>query len=1705
MGDKTNDKSIKEQSNPFSTGGGGVNFETRVQAVFAVQMLTGRTSPCLPSWPIYKMKLQGRYDGYQTDDFTLFAKDRKTGTEAKLLAQIKHSISFTNANETLGNVFQSAWNDFTNSDIFDKKNDAIALITGPLSAHDIKNVRPLLEWARHSEDEKDFFSKVKLEKFSSDAKRDKLDVLRFHLKMANDETELSDKQLWEFLKVYHLIGYDLDTDSSTTLSLVKSLIGQNSESDSSNLWSRIIEVVQSCNQNAGTLTINMFPSDIMSGLNTKLNRNWVTDLEKLKDHSQYILEGIQSTIGDVYVRRPSLIKQLLQLIEESSLIFISGGRGSGKSSLVREFTEFIKGRAPTFCFRTEDFDKGHLDHVFSAIGITSSLSQLEAGFSLWNKKYLIIESLEKLLEMKNTSAFIDLINFVRKHPGWTIIATGRDYSYQQLAFSIIQPTGINCATLVVPDFNNEEIHFLLENIDELRTFKNNNSIKFMLKNPFFANLAYRVSNAGAEFSKSDGEEEFRKAVWRVVIAKEEDRAEGMPLKRKNPFVNVSVKRAKNLVYGVPENEFDSIAVLKLEEDNLIRRDSSNGLISPAHDVLEDWALEQYIEDAYRRSNGKIHSFLNSVGHEPAMNRAFRLWLHQKLRTGKNVKQLIVDIVKNNSIENIWKDEAISAVLIGEQPYEFLMALSDQLINEDDDLIKRFCFLLRLSCKTPHMNLMKEFTGEEALSNLPLFLIPFGGGWEAMTRFLYEQRTHLSEGLIPHVINVLHDWSSLVHIDKSLPNSAREVGLLSLYLLATLNDSYGEGEGRKKLLSVIVKVVPLIHDEFNELVEREILARGDKKGNPSYLEDLCTVFLVDLDSAFLCKNEPDITIKLALHRWLIEFSPEDRYPYGGERLEECFGIHSYRSESRYFPASGAKGPFHSLLRYHPRKGLDFIIELLNRSAQVYAYSDLESPSRHGIHSTRVNNEPKQIKIPLSDGTYVNQYYSGRLWQAYRGHSVVPYLLQSALMALENWLVNIVEYSLPMTSFDWIFEYILRTSNSVMPTAILASLATGYPEQLGKNAYPLLRTPELYDLDLARSLQEQGRQELNWFKTGINQDPLADYYTNERKEAALRHWRREHLETLITRLQFTEIKSEITEIIDELRSKVSNDESWRFRFHRIDSRDWEPVVNEEKNQITFVPKNIESDLIDIQEESQEQETINNRYVTLLLWSDKLLKREILEREYYADWRDALTEARNLLELLGNVPQDIIRPLYFGSIVRAAALFLREHSAEMSEDELAWCFKLAIDVILSSANTEDSLLLDGTPEFAEVLPFLLDYNKDQLLFKKIIATALTHTNKSVRISVANGIRKHLWTRDANFSQNCLNGAIEYARKTKENVLKNRKVIFEGEDFYEEDTSAINASKNWLEKLRDQISKDHIKIDIEKISFKTHSSWHVLTPSLMVPASFPKKEHFLFMSRLLLLIFEAEESENNYGHRDEMRNDIDYELPFNFSKHFGEFFLGLSVSNQDQYLEVLQSGCSQAPNFIQLFVLQVEVISEQQGDNQLYWRLWSKFSKQVQELSIASSNKDPRYFDGNKTSKLIRRMLNTDTPWQKVQFENEHMLAGKDLILEFVTKAGMNIDVFEGMSSLMYHFPKIYLEPGLMILSRHQKEVGGMKLFSGVNTAFYLEHSIQRFLLNSNGPIPRELHLSCWVLLDAIIETASSVAYFLREHLIRSRRIEN
>ncbi len=252
----------KQLSNSFSTGGGGSHFEAHVQASYLTLMLSGGYAPCLPCWPIVKIKLQGKVDGYDTDDLIVFVENPANKETRKLLGQVKHTIQINKGNSIFSEVIQAAWNDFNNPTLFTKDKDIFALITGPINKTDFINVQWLLNFSRNTIDSTQFYRYVKQANFRPSKSDEKLEVFRSNLKQANRNKVVSDDILYSFLKHFYLVGYDLGAEEGVVLSLLHSHISQFKKENPQHIWARIVEIIQTRNQYAGTLTPQNIPEDI---------------------------------------------------------------------------------------------------------------------------------------------------------------------------------------------------------------------------------------------------------------------------------------------------------------------------------------------------------------------------------------------------------------------------------------------------------------------------------------------------------------------------------------------------------------------------------------------------------------------------------------------------------------------------------------------------------------------------------------------------------------------------------------------------------------------------------------------------------------------------------------------------------------------------------------------------------------------------------------------------------------------------------------------------------------------------------------------------------------------------------------------------------------------------------------------------------------------------------------------------------------------------------------------------------------------------------------------------------------------------------------------------------------------------------------------------------------------------------------------------
>lgn len=251
----------KQLSNSFSTGGGGAHFEAHVQASYVTLMLTGGYASCLPCWPIKKIKLQGKVDGFETDDLVVSVQDPGGQEVRKLLGQVKHGLRIGD-DKRFREVIQAAWNDYRNPTVFTKGKDIIAAISDGLSTTELAAAQSVLGEARPLSAD-DFISRVNRARFHSEKAREVLDLFRTTLQKANDGQSLSDAELHEFLRHFRLLGYDLGREEGVILSLLHSHISQRSDRPPRDVWARIVEFVQNCNQDAHPISMDVIPEDLV--------------------------------------------------------------------------------------------------------------------------------------------------------------------------------------------------------------------------------------------------------------------------------------------------------------------------------------------------------------------------------------------------------------------------------------------------------------------------------------------------------------------------------------------------------------------------------------------------------------------------------------------------------------------------------------------------------------------------------------------------------------------------------------------------------------------------------------------------------------------------------------------------------------------------------------------------------------------------------------------------------------------------------------------------------------------------------------------------------------------------------------------------------------------------------------------------------------------------------------------------------------------------------------------------------------------------------------------------------------------------------------------------------------------------------------------------------------------------------------------------
>jgi hypothetical protein len=1685
--------SQKRVSSPISTGGEGVFFEQHVAAYWLAQLLVRSIPPILTDRGVTEVHFQTEHLGFNTDDFLIVCA-RAGAPAARLVGQVKRSFTISAADEECKKAIGDFWKDFKNADPFNPEHDRLVLVTLRGTNTLLEKFVGLLDCARGAADGEEFQRRMSLDGFISKKSVHQCNEL-CQIVSALDGTPVTAKDLWPLLRVLHVLSLDLHTSTRQTEAHIKTLLALKSTSpdpvgSATAAWDALLALASE----AGPATRSLNRADLPAALVQaygEVGANEQRVLTALKNHTEFVLRKIRTTIGPAFhLLRAGIVQKVLAAIEAKQVVLITGPAGSGKSVIGKEAASFLSREFFAFGFRVEEFAVAHIDETLHNSQIPARATELQAILGAQDRKVLVIESVERLLEKPTREAFSDLMTLAQGDDGLGIVMTCRDYSVEQVQASFLRRAGIDHAVIEVPPFDDTELQEIQAAFPSLAVPLANPALREILRNPYVIDKALQIPwDAGRPLPEN--ERDFRAVFWRQIVLADQNPADGMPRLREEALQELAVRRARALSDYVPATGLNAAAIALLKQDSLVvSPDSSALLVATAHDVLEDWAILRWIEEQHLTDEASFKALSSAIGPHPAVRRSYRKWVAELVdRDAPAADRLFSAAIAQADVPAQFRDDTLVSLLKAPSASEFLTRHEAELLANDRAILKRVIHLLRVACVTSPAWLA-DVRGHSSILS-----VPEGTVWATVLGLVHRnigsfgpEDAALLLALIEDAVRGGSWWAPDI-------DGAEHVAGIAHWLLPRF-DHYRGGDTRKRILKVIAKMPKADPARFEAVLRGQV---GEGRRRDPVAEEFGDILLAGLDGTPAARDLPDLLISVALDTFLATEEYLRAEPYGGSSIDVdlYFGIKEHLRHD-YFPASAFRGPWINLLTHHPRKGLEFLIQVFNHSAEWYAHPRL-----------RDRLEPAwEVELTFANGTTRKQWVNPRLWGLYRGMQVGPYVLQSLLMAFEKWLLDYAKFH--PEGLDAVLLEILQRSDSAALAAVVSSVATAHPHRSGEALLVLLSVQDYIEIDRSRMAGEHETSSL----TGLFPTLRAEnkIYEEERKKSNALPHRKHDLEAAIANLQLGPLAPRVHDIIDKYIAALpapdkrdKHDLTWQLALHRMDFRQYDladvqpaadeaPAANGEeppKNYIRLEPKPPAPEVQELIDESTKRLGEMNARLGVYMWGLQIFQRDSGSADP-AKWREKLASAQGM-DRAAEHPDDSRNAPGF-----VAAVCVRDHWDEMSPEEKDWC----IDVICSeiSRHADQWGTIDRVHRFsmladrpcAFVVPLLLSKTLTETQTPRVrqaFVAALTHPIDEVRWCATWGIDDEFWAANPALALRAVNAVATEA------ALADRDWNGEEKKRYDKrrtpDTISAAAAEDvrrrfWTE---GEIAEDaHVRFDITEI-FGAEAHAKVLAILGRVPNEPLAVAAHRRASKDLV------ECWNREHDRSPDRRDRNFHREQAISDRIQQFVMRASDADADQVLQPILEAVDRHPREVHNVVQGFTSSEDSNPNTPHYWFLWNLFAERVKRAKWLA-HLDTEHPHGSEVLSTIFL-----TSWWKDNVRHWRSLEGYahnvDALFDALPPVWIVLDSYV---RFLYHIGERSLPAAFVRIAYALRRGNPADMLRESNTVFMLEVLLQRHVYARPLELKRDpaLREAILYVLDVLVESGSSAAFRMRDDFV-------
>lgn len=275
-------KGQKKLASPTSTGGSGVTYEARVQAIYLLAMFAAWPTPIQPDAEVIELRFQGRIHGYNTDDLVCTLRDG-TGAIWKALLQIKLTLKALPSDTSFAEAVVAAWYDFNNASLFERGRDRLIIVYSRDADQSIHFANLLTRMARTSLTGAEFEHKATADGFSSKQHRSAYQSIT-SIVATELGTEPGLDAIHNFVRNLWFVHHELADDETTAIAdifgRIKFILGASLGTPRA-IWSELTTACARLNKEAASLSFVNLDDQLSAALAKAFAKHRASAVSKL--------------------------------------------------------------------------------------------------------------------------------------------------------------------------------------------------------------------------------------------------------------------------------------------------------------------------------------------------------------------------------------------------------------------------------------------------------------------------------------------------------------------------------------------------------------------------------------------------------------------------------------------------------------------------------------------------------------------------------------------------------------------------------------------------------------------------------------------------------------------------------------------------------------------------------------------------------------------------------------------------------------------------------------------------------------------------------------------------------------------------------------------------------------------------------------------------------------------------------------------------------------------------------------------------------------------------------------------------------------------------------------------------------------------------------------------------------------------------------